>query len=167
MATELVAFDPETGAIALEDCPRCEEVKAGDVENLQRLVTKQERQIAKLKKAEEAARQGDPRRKDIIAIIQRWKEKTGHPRANANAADRFDVIKARIDEGYSFKEMEFAVDGIAAYPYVVSAQRVSTGPKSRRYDCLVKHALKSGSNLERFANLGYEARKVREDANNT
>lgn len=98
-----------------------------------------------------------PQSKDISDLIDHWKEATGHPRAKLSK-DRFDVVKARLKDGYSFEQLRLAIDGIAAFPYVVNGQRVAAGKPSQRHDAL-SLALKGGENLERFANLGALARK--------
>lgn len=99
-----------------------------------------------------------PQRAEINALIERWKERLGHPKAKASK-DRFDLIKARLKDGYTVEQIELAIDGLAAFPYVVNAQRSATGKDSQRYDQL-KHCLKGGMELERFANLGFQARRA-------
>ena len=51
------------------------------------------------------------------------------------------------------------IDGIAAHPFVVNGQRVPTGKPSQRHDRL-GIALGGGEEVEKFARLGYAARKA-------
>ena len=98
-----------------------------------------------------------PQRKEITDLIERWKLATGHPKSK-NSKDRFDVIRARLKDGYDLTVLELAIDGIGAYPFVCSGQRKGAGLPSQRHDSL-SLALKGGENLERFANLGALARR--------
>lgn len=153
--------DGETGELHANACPRCEDVQLGDLENAERRIRKLERQIRALERDRQAQREQDPQRQQILAVIDLWRRVTGHPRANLNAGDRFDVVKARLTEGYSVEQVELAIEGIGAYAYVVEGQRVKRGNKSQRHDRL-GIACGSGENLERLANLGHQARKERE-----
>jgi hypothetical protein len=82
-----------------------------------------------------------------------------HPNSNAHAADRFDMVQARLREGYTPEQIAMAIDGIAAMPYVGPQGRQShNGRGSKRHDRL-GIALGSGEALERFANLGAQARR--------
>lgn len=154
---DLRLVNTETGELA--GCDRCSEVQVGDVENLERQVNALLRKIRGLERDRDAERQADPNRIQIIALIERWKEATGHPKSNANAADRFDVIRARLAEGYTIEQIELAVDGIGAFRYVVNGNRVSSGKPGQRHDRL-GIALGGGEAVERFAVLGYQARKA-------
>lgn len=138
-------------------CPRCREIQAGDVQLLETRCRKLERQIKNLERDRDAERAIDPQRWEIKRLIELWKELTGHTKSKTSA-DRFDVVKARLKEGYSVEEIELAIEGIAAYPYVTKTGRAKTGEKRDRHDRL-GIALESGENLERFANIGHEARR--------
>ena len=98
-----------------------------------------------------------PRHKEMAALIERWRQATGHAKSKASK-DRFDLIRARFNDGYEIETLELAIDGLGAFPFVVSAERRQEGPPAQRYDQL-KHALNGGQDLERFANLGHRARK--------
>lgn len=98
-----------------------------------------------------------PQGAEIVALIERWRTYCRHEKAKLSV-DRVKLVKARLADGYSPAEIALAIDGLAAAPYVVNAQRGATGKESQRYDQL-KHALNGGQDLERFANLGYRARK--------
>lgn len=151
----------ETGQIFANPCPRCEDVELGDLENAERRIRKLERQIRALELDKQAAREGDPQRAVVLGLIDAWKRHTGHPKANANAGDRFDVVKARLAEGYTPEDIELAIEGIGARPYVVEGQRVKHGGRGQRFDRL-GIVCGGGEQIEKFAVIGYEARKERE-----
>lgn len=141
----------------IDQCPQCTQ-RESDRENLERENTKLLRKIRRLESDREKERQGDPNRQLILSLIERWKRATGHTRSNANSADRFDLIKARLKEGYEPKDLELAIDGIGCFRYVVNGTRVRDGKRSQRHDRL-GIALGGGEAVERFANLGAQARK--------
>lgn len=151
--------DEETGEIQARSagCPRCKEVQIGDVENAEAEIRRLNRRIKAMERDRDAERLTDPLRWEILRLIEHWKTATGHPRAKTSS-DRFDIVKARLKEGYSAEEIELAIEGLAGYPYVTSSGRAKTGPRKDRHDRL-GIALESGEKLERFANLGAEARK--------
>lgn len=122
------------------------------IERQARLIGQHEREKAKTDP------RSDPRIKELDRLIERWKRATGHERSK-NSKDRLDLIRARLKDGYTVEQIELAIDGLAACPYVVDAQRSRTGHPSQRYDQL-EHCLKGGARLERFAVLGHRARKA-------
>lgn len=150
--------DLDTGEV-LSPCKRCATVNPGDVDNLERENRKLMRRIRQLERDQEEERMADPNRRIVLGIIERWKVATNHPRSNSNAADRYDLVRARLREGYTPENLELAVDGIGAYRYVVSGERKTEGATSQRHDRL-GIALGSGEAVERFANLGHTARKA-------
>jgi hypothetical protein len=152
-----VVVDRENG-IVHQGCPRCEDVNVEDVTNLERENRRLMRKVREMERDREAERQQDPERQTILSLIERWKLKTGHPKSNANAGDRFDAVKARLREGYTVEQLELAIDGIGAFPYVVNGQRLPEGKRSQRHDRL-GIVLKGGEDVERFAVLGHHARK--------
>lgn len=150
----------EHGEIA--PCPNCQE-RDEEIEGLIATVKEQARRMAKyereLKRYAEAE-EHHPHRKEILELIDYWRKATGHERSKASK-DRVDLIKARLKDGYSFDQIRLAVDGLAAFPYVRDGRRVASGKPSERFDQL-KHALKGGQELERFAVLGYQANQQKE-----
>jgi hypothetical protein len=106
---------------------------------------------------EETDPQAHPQRAEIAKLIDRWRIATGHTKAKASK-DRFDVIRARLKDGYNLDHLELAIDGIACFPFVQNGTRTREGADSQRHDSL-SIALKGGENTERFANLGAQARK--------
>lgn len=117
-----------------------------------------EGKLRRLKRDRAAERREDPDRALILELIGVWKRATGHPNAR-DSADRFDVVKARLEEGYSAEQIRLALAGLGAFPYVRNGQRVARGTPAERYD-RIGIALDTGSALERFANLGHLAKKA-------
>ena len=141
---------PETGELY---------VPKEDLENCEAELRKARRRIKSYERREEDKRLEDPNRQLILSLVERWKRVCNHPNSNVNSADRFDMIRARLKEGYEPKHIELAIDGIAAFPYVGPHGRQShNGRGSKRHDRL-GIALGSGEDLERFANLGYLAKR--------
>lgn len=154
--------DGETGELHT-GCPRCEDVEVGDLENAQRRILKLEREVKALKADHVARREADPQRQIILGLIELWARVTKHPRANIYAGDRFDHIKARLREGYTPEQIELAIEGLGAFPFVGPAGRMRSGKPSQRHDRL-GIALSGGEAVERFCNLGYQARKAYNEA---
>lgn len=154
--------DLETGEIT---CPRCEHLKPGDVENLEKENRRLMRKVHQLEADKDEERRSYRERKKVLAMIELWANLTGHPKANINAADRFDMVRARRKENYPFEcpeddpkpSIEDAIYGLAAFPYVTVRGRAKEGKPSERHDRM-GIALGSGEDLERFARLGYKER---------
>lgn len=155
--------DPATGEIqphaptyhrALEELQNLGQ----DVANLERENTRLLRKIRSLERDKEKERQGYTERDKVLALIERWKQATNHPRSNANGADRFDLIRARRKEKFEWDILELAIDGIGAYPYVVNGERKPNGKRSQRHDRL-GIPMAGSEAVEKFANLGHQARK--------
>jgi len=161
-ALTIIHMDPETGEAVPLDCPRCRDVEVGDVGILEKENRRLGRRIASLQADQQREREESPQRIQIVDLIRKWARHSNHPRANVYSADRFDIIQARLREGYSLDDVEGAIDGVCAYPYVVNAERCATGLPQQRHDRL-GIALKTGEALERFANLGHQASKERDD----
>lgn len=149
--------NPETGEVEERDSliADLEDQLAG----YRKTCDKQAREIGALSRriAEEDDPNSHPLGAEIVALINHWRQQTGHTNAKVSA-DRVKLVKARLRDGYDPDTIALAIDGLASAPYVVNAQRVPEGKESQRYDQL-KHALKGGQELERFANLGHHARK--------
>lgn len=147
----ILIVDPTSGQVAAD--------AEATILGLLSTVEKQAKEVGTLTKKLEAEdpMEHHPKRREISEVIDYWKAKTGHERSR-NSKDRFDLVRARLTDGYDFEQIRLAIDGLAAFPYVVNAQRRSEGKPSQRYDQL-KHALKGGTELERFANLGHQARR--------
>lgn len=141
-----------------DGCPRCADVDVDDVSNLEAENRRLLRRVKQLERDKAAEREEDPQRMHIIDLIERWKMATGHPRANAHTADRFDLVKARLREGYTIDDLKLAIDGIGHYRYVANGQRTRTGTPGQRHDRL-GIVLGGGEQVEKFANLGAAARR--------
>lgn len=157
---QLRVIDGEGTIVEERGCARCSEVQIDDVENLQGEIRRLLRRIDRLERDEDERRRKDPFRGKILRIIAHWKVATGHPKAR-DTADRFDVVKARFNEGYTEEQLMLAVDGIAALPYVGREGRMATGTRKERHDRL-GIALGGGEAVERFANIGAEWRAWKE-----
>lgn len=158
-------IEGETGQV-FTGCPRCEDVQLADLENAEKRIRKLEREKKALqedKQSKREAEQATPEGQRVLALIDHWRVCTGHPKANLYAADRYDMIKARLREGYTHDQIELAIEGLGAYRYVGPSGRMKTGKPDQRHDRL-GIALGGGEDLERLANLGYKARKEREEA---
>jgi hypothetical protein len=142
-----------------EPCSQCEEMEA-ELLGLLATTRSQAKQIGRLER--EVKRLDDaevhhPQRKEIVRIVEVWREVTNHPNAKVSR-DRIELVKARLKDGYNLDQIELAVRGLGANPYVVNAKRSPTGKPSQRYDQM-KHALSGGEKLEALANLGAQIAK--------
>ena len=79
----------------------------------------------------------------ITRIFDRWKRTLDHPQARLTP-DRVRVIKARMREGYTERQIMLAIEGCAASPYHIGENDSGT-----RYDDLTL-ICRSGSKLEAF-----------------
>jgi hypothetical protein len=141
---------PETGEVF---------VPKEDLENCEAELRKLRRRLKAYERQKQDEREKSPNRTLILALIERWKVQCDHPNSNAHAADRFDMVQARLREGYTPEQIAMAIDGIAAMPYVGPQGRQShNGRGSKRHDRM-GIALGSGEDLERFANMGAQARR--------
>jgi hypothetical protein len=142
--------NPDTGEVF---------VPVEDLENAESELRKLRRRVKAFERREQEIRMEDPNRQLILSLIERWKRVTNHPNSNANANDRFDLIRARLKEGYKPEQIALAIDGIGAYPYVTGpGRRERQGKPSQRHDRL-GICLGCGEKLEDFANRGYHARR--------
>lgn len=130
---------------------------------------RQAREIGRLQRriAEDEDPDSHPQGAEIVALIDRWKAGSGHHKARTSA-DRIKLVKARIKDGYAVTSddplpteatLELAVDGICAFPYVVNGHRQNHGSPAQRHDRL-GIALEGGEAVEKFARLGYAARRA-------
>lgn len=154
----LQLVNPDTGEVEERDSLIAD--LEDRIEGYRKTCDKQAREIGALARriAEEDDPAAHPLGKEIVALIERWKLGAGHAKSKTSG-DRIKLVKARLKDGYSVEQIALAIDGLAAHPYVVNAQRRPRGKDSQRYDQL-KNALNGGQDLERFANLGHNARKA-------
>jgi hypothetical protein len=153
---DLKLVDPETGELVEHVCPGCEE-RDVQIAGLHQTLDMQARKLGRLERqlADEDPASHHPQSKEIGELIDHWKAVTGHPRAK-RSKDRYEVIKARLKDGYTLDDLRLAITGIGAFPYNRNGRREREGRPSERYDKL-SIALGSGENVERFANLGARA----------
>lgn len=171
--THLQLVNPETGEV--HDGPSYSDLlhQTRDLEDqlagFKVTCEKQAREIGSLRRriADDEDPTTHPQGKEIVALIERWMRGTRHNKAKVSA-DRVKLVKSRLRDGYPLTSddeypaeatLELAVDGIAAYPFVVNGQRVREGKPSQRHDRL-GIALAGGEKVEEFARLGYQARKA-------
>lgn len=139
-----------------------------ELEGLVKLTRKQAKENAQLTRRiqQDEDPHSHPRGADIVKLIERWKRGACHTQAKVSA-DRVTVVKARIKDGYEIASeewlpdhvtLELAVDGICAFPFVVTGRRVREGTPAQRHDRL-GIALAGGEKVEEMARLGYRARK--------
>ncbi len=130
------------------------------VEGYRKTVEKQAREIGTLSRRiqQDEDPNSHPLGKEIVELVERWKQATGHPKSKTSA-DRVKLIKARLKDGYSLDHLELAIDGIAAFRFVVNGQRSQTGKPSQLHDRL-GICLGGGEAVEKFALYGHEARKA-------
>lgn len=164
-ARHLRLIDGNGEIVGDHGCARCNEVEVGDVEALQAEVTRLSRKIAAMARDKDRERQNDPDRELVVELFAQWRELTGHTRSMLGG-DRFDTIKAALrlcrkehGEERGLEIVQLAIEGIAAFPFVVNGQRVQTGTPAQRHD-RIGIALDGSENIERFANLGHMARKA-------
>lgn len=119
----------------------------------------QSRRLGRLERrmAEEIDPMTHPKGKEIVDLIRRWMDATGHPKSKLSD-DRVKLVKARLKDGFSIEELALAIDGLAAFPFVRNGQRVSEGKTSERHDRM-GIVFGGGESVEKFANLGAIARR--------
>ena len=133
-------MDLETGELR---CPRCEHLRVGDYELLEEEVRKLRRKVKALERDRIEDRLRHVEREKVLKVIDYWKRLTGHPKANKQAADRFDYVVARRSELYPFGDpvedppeepcptICLAIEGLAAYPYATKEGRRSNRQEER------------------------------------
>ena len=142
---------------------------AGDAEatilGLLKIVEKQARENAKLEKrvAEDEDPMNHAKGADIVALFDRWKLGSNHPKAKLGGP-RVKLVKARLKDGFDIAgdgtepDLELAIDGICSYPFQVYDKRNATGrPQDRRDD--FELALKDEKHVEALSRLGWKARR--------
>jgi uncharacterized phage protein (TIGR02220 family) len=83
-------------------------------------------QINALKKDRDTERKTYGKREQVMDCFNHWVERTGKTKSKLSA-DRFDAIKARLNEGYTVEQIKLAIDGAAAYPVRGQCSEVSYG----------------------------------------
>jgi len=157
MKPALRLVNPETGEVEERDSLIAD--LEDKLEGYRKTCDKQAREIGALARriAEEEDPNSHPLGAEIVALIERWKLGAKHPNSKVSA-DRVKFVKARLKDDFTIEQLELAVDGICAFPYVgTGGQRFSKGKPGQRHDRL-GIALGGGETVEKFAVLGHEAR---------
>lgn len=151
---------PETGELlSIPEAQRRIQEMTYDIDGLTKLTKKQANENAKLSKrvAEDEDPNSHPKGKEIVDLIDHWREVCNHPNSKVSA-DRVKLVKGRLKDGYEIAELRLAIDGLAAFPFRVYDKRLPTGRQADRHDQL-KDALGDSERLEKLANLGAESRR--------
>lgn len=158
MAQPLYRIDGQTGEIELSSCAGCNNhlsriaALERDLELAEKEIRKQRSTIAAKERDRQRDRDQHKQRADIERIFELWKRECLTRKSAARLNNkRFDLVVARLKEGYEVEHLELAVYGAAKYPYVTKAGKVK-----REFEFIFA----DGSLLEEFANKG--ARAVRE-----
>lgn len=152
----------DNGELVTPGCDGCRDKSAkiagleGDLDALTRELATVIRQRDALKRDREKERETHPKRAEITACFEHWVERQRQARPKRRkfilSADRFDAVKARLNEGYTVEEIQLAIDGAVAFPFVVNGQRSANG-RGERHDDL-ELVCRGGKRLEKLANLG-------------
>lgn len=91
-------------------------------------------------------------------LFDYWRERCGHEQAKLTS-DRRTKLRARLRDGYTPERIMRAIDGAAAFPFVVDGQRCATGAPAQRFDDL-ELICRNGSKLEAFERRAPELEAV-------
>lgn len=158
MAEPLRVVDPATGELVAPGCRACHELTsrlAGAEEDLQNVQEENKRLLRAVKAMRRKAadeRLRHRRRTEVEAIFTDWQDTCGKHRSKLSA-ERFDVIVARLNEGYTAEHFRLAAFGAEhANPW---------GEKPGR-DRMVEIATfaREGKWLEQFAKAGHVAKRA-------
>lgn len=159
----LKLVNTDTGELVADEhepCIHCGRVEnqtlLRDLENAEHDLRKARAKIKRLERDKQAERDGDPERSTIEALFRHWQVRTGKHKSKLTP-DRFDAIKQAL-KLYSAEQLELAIEGIAAFPFVVNGDRVPAGPENMRH-MDVTLAVSVGKRIEKLANLGYQERR--------
>jgi hypothetical protein len=142
MSGQLIRLIDRDGQVQEADCcPNCE-VHRHDLENAEADLRKARRRIKALEADKEKERQLYAHRMLVEGIFDFWRDCTGHAKSRLDG-DRFDVIRARIEDGYTEEDCRLAILGAAVDPFV--------DPKRKRHDG-IGLVFRNGEKLEDFAN---------------
>lgn len=148
--------DTKTGEVLCEDCQRQKEEAARanlHLDDAEKELRQYRAKVRRLENERAKERMLYKRRNEIEAVFDEWKKACNHKRSKLTP-DRFDAIQAKLEMDYSTADISYAIAFIAAFPFVVNAERKSRGRPTQRYDD-IELICRTGKNLERFANLGY------------
>lgn len=148
---DLIVLDPSTG----EPVAKAQDTITG----LLKTIETQGRTIGSLERAirDEGDVEAAPNGREIRTLFERWKSGLGKTKPILTS-DRVKAVRALMRAGYEYEQMELAVDGLLSHPFLVYGDPRRTGGSGQRHDEF-KSAFKGGAELERYANLGYQARR--------
>jgi hypothetical protein len=120
-----------------------------DMRNLEKDLRNWRDKYDRLLRDKDEERMQDPRRDEIIALFDYWREKCKHPNARFDSK-RFDLIKTRLKD-FSADELRMAIDGASVDSYVDPITR-------KRHDRLGL-VFESAERVEDFANRWHRWQK--------
>jgi hypothetical protein len=159
---KLIKVNTDTGElIGEEPCIHCgrtdHPILLRDLENAEHELRRLRRKLKKLEADKDAEREADPQKSEIQHLFRHWQLSAGKSKSKLTA-DRFDAIRAALKAGYTVEQLEWAIEGIVAFPFVVNGQRSPQGAPANRHDD-VTLACTVGKRIEKLANLGYQERR--------
>lgn len=99
---------------------------------------------AKLERDKAGERDSYEHKELVQRLFDYWRDQSGKKRARLTG-ERFDAIRAKLDEGFTARELAEAIKGCCFDPFVTSNRNGS----SERHDDLLT-ALKDASAVERY-----------------
>lgn len=112
-----------------------------DAEGWQMQAVQNLRQLTALRNEIKRARAQDPSADTIRGLFEHWKLRTGKRSSTRLTDDRFDAVKARLDEGYDVDDVRHAIEGAAIAAFVDKGGKVHND---------LTLICRSGSKLEDF-----------------
>ncbi len=105
------------------------------VEALQANLVSNQRKIAALKSMLAEKRDSHPKREEVLHLFGRWNQLCRQNRCRECNGERFDKPAARLQAGTPAQEIEWAIQGYAARPYITGpGKRSAEGNRNQRFD---------------------------------
>ena len=140
------------------DCQRAaliEDELRADYEALDRASKWQQRRILSLERQLAEERESGPKAKDTRELFTYWQERCGHPNTKLGEK-RMTAIQSALGQ-FTVAEIRQAIDGAAAMPFQVNAERRPEGTKKQRYDD-IELICRNEVNVERFMAIGEQSK---------
>lgn len=140
---------------------------ASDMDLLEKELRAKRRREAAMVKARNEDKDLDPDAKAVREVWDYYRDRCDHPRAKLDGP-RFDLIKTALKLYAGEPDIDGpavvrkAIDGAAAFPFVVDAKRRQTGKRSERYDKL-ELVLRNADKIESFCALADRGGSDQED----
>lgn len=132
---------------------------AADMDLLEKELRAKRRQVQNLAQERNAKRELDPDNKQVNEIWDYYRDRTGHKRMTLDG-DRFDLIKKALkikaDQPDPVAALKRAIDGAAAFPFVVDRERRPTGKYKERFDG-IDLVFRNAKYIEKFTDLAERA----------